>query len=338
MPRMLLSFFIFVNIAAIGQCEEVLTNIPQPKVDERAELLGIVFRLAGNPEYQCHAFKEYDDAINQHFAPFRRHPVIRAAQSLRSKYGVSYDAVMSYAVHISIENGRVALPNENSPDETSEKTLIELDSRWNRVEAQAQSFAMLLDDFYVVSRFHEFFEAHSEMYRKTEGKIKAITDNIDYLWFKKFFGEADITRFRIVPSCVSEQGNYGTRCYFKDGSAEYYAIVCTRGPDAVYQENSYIPLIIHEFSHSFCNPHVKKYLDELRPSVERVWSFIEDQMAMQAYGSPDTLLYEYLVRACEIRYLFALGNEVEAYRSMARNRNNGFLWIEELVKLLDQAS
>jgi len=327
--RNCLTLLFFFAVVGISVAEEMRQEIPQPKVDERVELLGIVFRLAGASEYECVSFKEYDDAINQHFGPFKNHPVILAAQSLRSKYGVSYDAVMSYAVHISIENGRVVFPDENT-----EKTLSELDPRWNRKEAQAQTFAKQLDDFYVKSRFHEFFEAHHEMYLKTEEKIKAITDKIDYSWFQKFYGDANLERFRIVPSCISEQGNYGSRCHFKDGSAEYFAIVCTRGPDADYNENSYIPLIIHEFSHSFCNPLVAKYLVDLRPAVKRVWPFVEVQMTMQAYGSPDTLLYEYLVRACEIRYQVAQGNENEAKIHAWRNRNLGFLWIVELVRLL----
>ena len=332
MKHRFLSFFIVVGIAVIGQSAEAAQEaaIPQPKVDERVELLGILFRLAGASEYQVRSFKEYDDAINQHFTPFKEHPAVLAAQSLRSTVGISYDAVMSYAVHISIDDGRVVFPDENS-----EKTLKELDSRWTH-EA-AQSFAKQLNDFYVQSRFREFFETHHGMYQQTEAKIKTITDTIDYSWFARFYGEAHLERFHIVTSCISEQGNYGVRCYFKDGNYEYFAILSTPGPSTDYNENLVIILAIHEFNHSFCNPLVEKYLGELRPAALLVWPIVEPQMRMLAYGSPDTMLYEYLVTACEVRFWLGRGQKEDLadYRTRLY-RSRGFLWIVELVNLLGE--
>jgi hypothetical protein len=327
MFRTFLLPFILIGIftAATTHGAEVL--VPQPKVDERVELLGIVYRLAGAQEYRCISFKEYDDAINKHFAPVKKHPVILAAQVSRSTAGVGYDAVMSYAVHISLENGHVVFLDENSV-----KTLKELDSRWDR--NAAQEFAKQLDDFYVESRFHEFFDANQEMYQKTEAKIKAINDKIDYAWFKRFYGDAHFEHFRIVPSCVNEIGGYGSCCCFTDGHKECFAIICAPGPDGVYRENNYIGLIIHEFNHSFCNPLVEKYLEDLRPAANRVFPFVKDPMKSQAYGSPDTMLYEYLVRACEIRYQLSRENKNEVDRRIHEYRTFGFLWMEELVELL----
>ncbi|MCL2347389.1 MAG: DUF4932 domain-containing protein [Planctomycetaceae bacterium] len=305
------------------------TLLPQPGIDERVELLGIVFRLAGSPEYQCDTFKEYDDAINRHFASFKWHSVILSAQLLRSTNGVAHDAVMSYAVHISIENGRIVLPDENS-----EKTLDKLDSRWNRKTPQL--FVKQLDDFYVKSRFHEFFESHREMYQKTEEKIKAINDKIDYSWFKKFYGDANLDYFHIVPNCIDEQGGYGACCRFKDGHEEYFSMISAPGPDAPYHDY-YIWLIIHEFNHSFCNPLVEKHLDDLMPAAERIFPFVANTMANQYYSRPDIMLNEYLVRACEIRYLLAHEMKDETDRLIQAYRNSrGFLWIEELVELLDR--
>ena len=322
LPFGLLSFF---NGIAAG--EEVAQNIPQPKVDERVELLGIVFRLAGAQEYQVRWFKEYDDAINKHFASFKEHPVIQSVSRLRQSTGVSYDAVMSYAVHISIEDSRVVLPGADS-----EKTLKHLDSRWKPEEARL--FAEQLDDFYIKSRFNEFFESQREMYRKTEQKFKVINDKINYTWFKEFYGDANLERFHFLISNINEPSNYGACYRLKDGREEYFAIIGASGPDHQYREDGTISLVIHEFSHSFCNPLVEKYLDQLRPAAHKVLPFVADTMRRQAYGSADTMLYEYLVRACEIRYFLAQGKKDEANRRIQENRGNGFLWIAELVELL----
>jgi len=328
MPRILLFFFVFVGIVATGQCEEVLTNIPQPKVDERVELLGIVFRLAGVEEYQSVMFKEYDDAINRHFDNFRNHPVIFAARAVRSTTGVGYNAVVNYAIHISIENGRIVFP-----DEDSDKTLEKLEPRWNRQAARL--FAKQLDDFYVKSKFREFFEAQSEMYQKKEQQIKTLNDKINYSWFEYFFGVDNLEHFRVILTCTSESNGYAAQVNFKDGHEIFFAILGVSAPGAPYREDGFISWVVHEFSHSFCNPLVEKHLDKLKPAAERVFPFVADKMRRQAYGNPQVMLNEYLVRACEIRYLLRHEKNEEADRHIRKNRSLGFLWIEELVDLLD---
>ena len=285
---------------------------PQPKVDERVELLGIVFRLAGAPEYQCVSFKEYDDAIQKHFAPFKTHPVVRSAVLLCPNFGIAHNAVVDFGIHISIKDGRVVCP-----DADSEKTLDKLDSRWNSQNPQGvKFFAKQLDDFYVKSRFHEFFESNRELYRKMEQRVKTINDKIDYGWFKRFYGAVHLEHFHVILTGTGEVGGYGATCRFKDGHEEYFAILAFGGPDGFWSEENVLSCIVHEFNHSFCNPLVDKHFNDLKPAAERVFPFVAERMARQAYGTPKTMLYEYLVRACMVRYFLYCGNkdEAESYR------------------------
>ena len=70
-------------------------------VDPRVELMSLIFRLAGNPEYnQANSASPYADDIETHFGQFRSHEVVKTARRLRRQRGVSYDAVMSMAVHL----------------------------------------------------------------------------------------------------------------------------------------------------------------------------------------------------------------------------------------------
>ncbi len=115
------------------------TPILKPRFDERVELLGIVYRLAGAPEYQSVALKSYDDDINRHFAKFKIHPAVLAAKVSRNAAGIAYNAVVDYAVHIFFKDGHVVFP-----DEDSEITLELLEPRWKK--KTAESFAKLLDD------------------------------------------------------------------------------------------------------------------------------------------------------------------------------------------------
>ena len=73
-----------------------------PQVDERTELLSIVFRLAGAEEYVNDFVPSYSKDIDAWFATYRDHDAVRFARQIRKMRGVSYDAVMSYAICIEI--------------------------------------------------------------------------------------------------------------------------------------------------------------------------------------------------------------------------------------------
>ena len=99
----------------------------QVTVDPRVELLSVVFRLAGNDEYNQGRVPSYVSAVEEHFGEFRDNPVVVTARLLRWKRGVSYDAVMSLAVHLrDAESLEEAVPFEPRP--------AELDKRWRIAE------------------------------------------------------------------------------------------------------------------------------------------------------------------------------------------------------------
>ena len=71
------------------------------RVDPRVELMSTIFRLAGNSEYNQPSSKSpYADAVDAHFGAFRQHGAVAMARELRQTRGVSFDAVMSLAVHL----------------------------------------------------------------------------------------------------------------------------------------------------------------------------------------------------------------------------------------------
>ena len=73
-------------------------------VDPRVELLCIVFRLAGNPEYNRARIPAYVDDVERQFGPLRGHQVVALAKKLRQTRGISFDACMSLAVHLKDAN------------------------------------------------------------------------------------------------------------------------------------------------------------------------------------------------------------------------------------------
>ena len=91
----------------------------RPTVDKRVELLSIIFRLTGNPEYNRNDFKLYTDRIESHFSPYKNHVLISFGRSLVYTDGVSFYAVMSMAINL---DNQFNLPADYGS----------LDSRWNR--------------------------------------------------------------------------------------------------------------------------------------------------------------------------------------------------------------
>jgi len=88
--------------AGDNQPEKNIANVGRItiEVDPRVELIAIVFRLAGNPEFNDGTLRPYVKAIEQHFGDFDNHPAVKMAAELRYKRSMSCDGPMSLAVHI----------------------------------------------------------------------------------------------------------------------------------------------------------------------------------------------------------------------------------------------
>ena len=70
-------------------CQQTPSSAPlTARISPSVELHSIVFRLAGNPEYNMASSKSpYADEVEQHFGPFRDHAVVEFARSLRRSTG-----------------------------------------------------------------------------------------------------------------------------------------------------------------------------------------------------------------------------------------------------------
>src|SRR5262249_17729816 len=127
--RVRLQPFLWVGLAGLlnpylasGQVTQS-TPAPTPYVDERVELMSIIFRLAGNVEYHMDLLPLYSADIDRYFAPYKNHPCVQMAHALAEKDdGVGFDAVMSMAISLSP-------PPELKPLVTFSSTIP--DKRWS---------------------------------------------------------------------------------------------------------------------------------------------------------------------------------------------------------------
>jgi hypothetical protein len=103
MKKAVLCFFIFL-------C--VITHISaqiKSRVDERFELTGIVFRLAGAREYVNNDVKLYANDIDTYFEKFKNHALIKNIEKIREEYGIGYACVSGLAVVLEIKNSKIQL-------------------------------------------------------------------------------------------------------------------------------------------------------------------------------------------------------------------------------------
>lgn len=305
-------------------------SVPTATVDPRVELLSIVFRLAGNSEYNTpRSQSAYAREVEAHFAPFANHAAIQAARRLRDRRGISYDAVMSMAVHLS------------EPPDLRERVAFDergvlLDSRWS--PADARDFVGKLRLFTKESRFVEFFGSHEPLYRAAAESLAGAVGARDlHGWFDAYFGTRSSAELRLVVGMLTGGGCYGCRIARPDGTLEMYSIIGAWQFDrqGIPRWDSSVTLgVVHEYGHSYCNPLADRHMADLQAAGDRLFASRARLMRSQAYSNGTTVIYESLVRAVTVRYVHdtrgALAAKVEAMRQADR----GFTWVGELADVL----
>jgi hypothetical protein len=301
----------------------------QVVVDPRVELLSLIFHLAGNPEYNMARVESYAEDADKQFGKLRDDAVVNLARELCSTHGVSYDAVMSMAVHLTdTEHLKLKLPLEPWPEG--------LDKRWTAPDVT--NFLALARQFIKDSSFQKFIQQHRPLYQTTETRMQTLLDKEAHLeWFDAYFGPRPHASFTVALGLLNGGGCYGAHFRAADGREELYCILGVWQTDKEglpeFTRDA-LPTVVHEFCHSYANPLVERHLAELQPSGDALFEQVAGRMRSQAYGSGQTLLYESLVRACVIRYVRQYEGEEAARRAIQVEKRKGFLWMQEMSDLL----
>lgn len=314
--------------AAVG------TSSPPPQplrvtVDPRVELVSIVFRLAGNPEFSVAGVPAYAADVDAYFGRFRTHRTIERARELCRTREIAYNAPVQLALYLT------------APPELAERAPLDplpprMDPRWTPAEARA--FAEDLRAFARDTHFGAFLAAHDSLYRETADRLdRMVRDKGVVEWLHGFFGRRDDQQLILTPGLLLGRGNFGIATHPSGHPVEIAAILGVVDVDATGTpvfEADRLPTIVHEFSHPFASPFVKAHLGELLPAAEKLYAAVREQLQAQAYGSAEAVLHESLVRACSVRYL-AEREGAEAGRAWADHEaSRGFYWVGQLADLL----
>lgn len=300
-------------------------------VDPRVELMSLIFRLAGNPEYNMAKVASYAGEVDKKFGTFRDHAVVTQARELVKSRGISFDAVMSMAIHLTdVEHVGLRLPLEPWPEG--------LDQRWTAPDVT--NFIADAQQFVKDASFPEFIEQHQPFYQTAVARMRALISKEAHLeWFDAFFGQRPQANFNLALGMLNGGGCYGPHFQARDGREELWCIFGVWQTDKQgLPEFTYdmLETVTHEFCHSYANPIVTRHLAELQTSGDTLYKQVAERMRAQAYGNGETLLFESLVRVCVIRNVRQFDGEEAARRAIQAEKNNGFLWMQELSDLLGE--
>lgn len=321
--------FLLLTFICLNLFSQEKLILDKPKVDERVELLSIVFRLADAQEYNAKDFKFYTDKIDKYFSEFKNHKLVEFVKKIRNENGVSYDAVMTMAIYLG------DAPNFNPLVKFSDSIP---EKRWGK--ENAITFVKLLRSFYKDAHCEKFFKENSELYKNVSARFLPVYNYLDLKWYKQFYGKEPKEKFKIINGLGNGGGNYGPNITLKSGKREVYAVMGTWSMDStgipMFNLNSYFPTLLHEFNHSFVNYLIEQNSQSLQANGEKIYAVEAEAMKRQAYGDWETMVKESLVRAAVIKYMKDHQfDKKQIEDEIMEQVSRKFLWINELTEELE---
>jgi hypothetical protein len=212
-----------------------------------------------------------------------------------------------------------------------------------------------LRHFAAATKFNEFFAAQAPIYEQGIRPCKSIMEQnevakdqsgrefVKFLsadigeWLGDFFGVENTGELKLVLGFVNGFANYGPR-FETGGTSEKYAIIGMRPFDpgnTVMFLPQQVETVVHEFCHSFTNPVVDKYMDQMRPAGEHLFATHAAALRPRGYQNWDAVLYETAVRACVASFLrqSIADTRFTDYYLRAEARR-GFVWTEDMGNFL----
>lgn len=306
---------------------------------ETVELMGVLSRLAGYQEYNMMDENQYIQDVDKWFESFKQHPVVEYYQGLRQQYGIAYDAPMSLATCLAVENGKIVKLQEEGDNG--------LDNRWSKVNMN--EFLGLLNQFYTDTRFHEFYQQHQPFYQDA---LKAFNNEVmPYVrpeWFADFYGQPSSYLQKVVMGFATRDGGaYGTVRHLKGQPMENCPVVCYYGLDKMAQ----IPEGMREATANMITSMLDVSVEQSSASDNKNLALLGEigtrllninPMLGDNYGFSDgqTLMNKSMKKAADIIFMMESGSTTQQVgQQLAEDISSGFTWMPELVNaLLDYTS
>lgn len=290
------------------------------KISKEIEMLTVI-QLISNYPLISKTETDLKNKTNSYFTQYNQHSVVPYFLSMASKtvYGktkfsyFSFDKPIDLVMHYSLSKKKMI--KQPTEDNASHYIFI------NKNDSLLK-FLQLYQEFYKKTDFESYFKSNSTTYKDLIDSVDKELNKENLIeTLESFYGETRQS-YNVILSPLQNAGGYSVKM-----NDTLYAIV---GAGLVKDSTPYFDmeylkkeLILHEFSHSFCNPIIDKHIEELNfmESSEKDFKF---KMAKLGYHNNKSILYEYLVRACVIRMVNTLYGKEEYDRLLNEEVKKGF--------------
>lgn len=300
------------------------------EVMETVELLAVLSRVAGFEEYSQDNYGAYLLEIDQRFASFKQHPAVEYYQKLREQYGIAYDAPMSLAVRLAVDNGKIVKLQEEAGDGG-------LDDRWNLVNMN--EFLGLLSQFYTDTRFSEFYQQHQSYYQDNLKKLNDIVMPLVHPdWLASFLGKETPDQYKVVVGFANGWNGYGAVRHLK-GQPWDQIYVFNYSPENNEDIFENPDVIAAQFTKTFIQFSRELLIgnesmtDALSEVGEKLYSMNQGQM-MNGIQDGKSAIAKSITSAANLIYMMENGGSVEQARQSLNSSSTDFAWMPELVTAL----
>jgi arabinan endo-1,5-alpha-L-arabinosidase len=324
-------------VGLAGPCDDLVAQASEEgkivcriSVDPRVELMSVLYRLVGAPEYNQARIDAYSRAVDAHFSPYREHEAVQMARKLRAERGISHDAPMSLAVHMTEGfDFRERVPLEPLP--------TGLDSRWRPDEARA--FIAAAKRFAEVSKFREFFESQQPLFgQAVERMQRTMIRHGRVAWLDRFFGAAGSASYHVYLGMLNGSGCYGVT--FVEGDQR--EIGCVLG---VWEQDprglprfpeTAISTLMYLFAHSHVAPVMERHTAELEQPAMRMLRQEQACLRKPLGGRWRNVMHRSLLAAFLVRYRLANEGDLAATREVTRQKIHGLSWVGDLAEAMGE--
>jgi len=337
MKNYLIIITIFLSILIIGcynKNNSTSTDEQQIEisVNPTIELFSLIHHLAEDKQYNENLIPDYIKKVDTHFEHLKNNAAINFVKECNANYQINGDAPMALAVYIGI-------PPELEPKINLSSLPKDFDPRWD--STLISNYLKHARDFVAKSEFMDFYNNQNEFHQSSIKNVSKMLfkENITE-WFFNFFGYYP-DNFRINIALLNGSCNYGYNITLPNESIESVCLLGARKPHWItgtptYDKKWFLPIIIHEFCHSYINPLTISRPEEFKTIGEEILTNQNEKLIKKGYNVWNVVLNEYLVRACTIKFLEEYGEIEEVKRNIRIDKMNGFIEIEGLVQLLEE--
>ncbi|MBT3220334.1 MAG: DUF4932 domain-containing protein [Proteobacteria bacterium] len=312
--------------AAVALADERI----EVEVDPNVELLGLLSRLAGYPEYnEGVPSTPFIHAADAWFETFADHDAVLTAHGNRTDHQVGFNAPASLAVHLD-SSLQLRVPLSPYPER--------LDYRWR--DAPTSEFLEEVRRFHRDADFGGFWRQWTGYSEQVEGRYRELFAEQQLIeWFDNVFGEVDGATYVIRPGLFEGRHNYGNSVRTPDGTLEFHPVLGIASVDdeaLPVLDQGDVLLAVHEIAHVYVNPLFEAHAADLEVGASAAFAHVADEMRRRAYPNWQYMANESGVRACEVLYAQNKFGEKAAEVALVLNRKAGFEWIGPMSEALDK--